>query len=51
VHFATHGFISGAHPEVSGIVLSLIDEKRQGARQALVRAILLGWIYRQGEPR
>ncbi len=27
IHFATHSFISSAHPEVSGIVLSLIDEK------------------------
>ena len=26
IHFATHSFISNAHPEVSGIVLSLIDE-------------------------
>ena len=26
VHFATHGFISTAHPELSGIVLSLFDE-------------------------
>ena len=25
IHFATHSFISNAHPEVSGIVLSLID--------------------------
>lgn len=27
VHFATHGLINNRHPELSGIVLSLIDEK------------------------
>src|SRR6185503_15519820 len=27
VHFATHGFLNSRHPELSGIVLSLIDEK------------------------
>jgi CHAT domain-containing protein/tetratricopeptide (TPR) repeat protein len=27
VHFATHGFLDGAHPERSGLVLSLVDEK------------------------
>jgi CHAT domain-containing protein/tetratricopeptide (TPR) repeat protein len=26
IHFATHSFISSAHPQVSGVVLSLIDE-------------------------
>lgn len=26
VHFATHGFLNSQHPELSGIVLSLIDE-------------------------
>ncbi|HWN99456.1 MAG TPA: CHAT domain-containing protein [Blastocatellia bacterium] len=29
VHFATHGLINNQHPELSGIVLSLIDEKGQ----------------------
>jgi CHAT domain-containing protein/lipoprotein NlpI len=29
VHFATHGIINNSHPELSGIVLSLIDEKGQ----------------------
>jgi CHAT domain-containing protein len=29
VHFATHGFLNSVHPELSGIVLSLIDEKGQ----------------------
>jgi CHAT domain-containing protein/Tfp pilus assembly protein PilF len=27
VHFATHGLINNKHPELSGIVLSLVDEK------------------------
>jgi CHAT domain-containing protein len=27
VHFATHGFIDDQHPELSGIVLSLVDEQ------------------------
>jgi len=26
VHFATHGFLDAVHPELSGIVLSLVDE-------------------------
>lgn len=26
VHFATHGFINNVHPELSGIVLSLVDQ-------------------------
>lgn len=29
VHFATHGFLNTAHPELSGIVLSLIDKNGQ----------------------
>lgn len=29
VHFATHGFLDNEHPELSGIVLSLIDERGQ----------------------
>ncbi|HSE19658.1 MAG TPA: CHAT domain-containing tetratricopeptide repeat protein [Pyrinomonadaceae bacterium] len=29
VHFATHGLINNSHPELSGIVLSLVDEKGQ----------------------
>jgi CHAT domain-containing protein/tetratricopeptide (TPR) repeat protein len=29
VHFATHGFLNSRHPELSGIVLSLIDENGQ----------------------
>ena len=27
VHFATHGFLDNVHPELSGLVLSLVDEK------------------------
>jgi CHAT domain-containing protein/tetratricopeptide (TPR) repeat protein len=27
IHFATHGFVSSTHPELSGIVLSLVNEK------------------------
>ena len=28
VHFATHGLLNSRHPELSGIVLSLVDERR-----------------------
>jgi CHAT domain-containing protein len=27
IHFATHGFLNSLHPELSGIVLSMVDEK------------------------
>ena len=27
VHFATHGLINSQHPELSGLVLSLMDEQ------------------------
>lgn len=27
IHFATHGFLDSVHPELSGIVFSMIDEK------------------------
>lgn len=27
IHFAAHGFLSNAHPKLSGIVLSLVDEQ------------------------
>jgi CHAT domain-containing protein/Tfp pilus assembly protein PilF len=27
VHFATHGFLDSLHPELSGLVLSMVDEK------------------------
>jgi CHAT domain-containing protein len=29
VHFATHGLLNSQHPELSGIVLSLVDEQGQ----------------------
>src|SRR4030095_7270733 len=29
VHFATHSLMNNQHPELSGIVLSLVDEKGQ----------------------
>jgi CHAT domain-containing protein len=31
VHFATHAFLDGRHPELSGIVLSLVDERGRPA--------------------
>src|SRR6185503_931698 len=37
VHFATHGFLNSRHPELSGIVLSLVDEKGQD-RNGFLRA-------------
>jgi CHAT domain-containing protein/Tfp pilus assembly protein PilF len=30
IHFASHSFINAAHPDLSGIVLSLIDRRGQG---------------------
>jgi CHAT domain-containing protein len=32
VHFATHGFFNAAHPDLSGIVLSLVDPEGRDAR-------------------
>lgn len=32
VHFATHGFFNAAHPDLSGIVLSLVDREGRDAR-------------------
>lgn len=29
LHFATHGLVSSAHPELSGLVLSLVDARQQ----------------------
>jgi len=29
IHFATHGFVDARHPEMSGLVLSLLNEKGQ----------------------
>lgn len=30
LHFATHGLLNSRHPELSGLVLSLVDEQGQG---------------------
>ncbi|MCC5644537.1 CHAT domain-containing protein [Nostoc sp. CHAB 5824] len=27
IHFATHGILNSKHPELSGVVLSLFDDK------------------------
>ncbi len=32
VHFATHGFLNSVHPELSGLVLSLVDHQGQETR-------------------
>ncbi|HYH85194.1 MAG TPA: CHAT domain-containing protein [Pyrinomonadaceae bacterium] len=37
VHFATHGFLNSEHPELSGIVLSMFDE-RGAAQDGFLRA-------------
>jgi CHAT domain-containing protein len=29
VHFATHGFLNSANPELSGLVLSMVDQQGQ----------------------
>jgi CHAT domain-containing protein len=36
VHFATHGFLNDEHPELSGVVLSLFDNKGQ-AQEGFLR--------------
>lgn len=36
IHFATHGFLNSASPELSGIVLSLVDE-RGASREGFLR--------------
>lgn len=36
VHFATHGVVSGEHPELSGVILSLVDAQG-GRRDGLLR--------------
>ena len=35
VHFATHGLLNSEHPELSGLVLSLVDEQGTPARRIL----------------
>ncbi|HKQ79176.1 MAG TPA: CHAT domain-containing tetratricopeptide repeat protein [Blastocatellia bacterium] len=37
VHFATHGLLNSRHPELSGIVLSLVDEQGR-AQEGFLRA-------------
>jgi CHAT domain-containing protein len=37
VHFATHALLSGEHPELSGIVLSLVDEQSRSRNRFLRR--------------
>jgi CHAT domain-containing protein len=37
IHFATHGFLNSLHPELSGIVLSMVDEKGN-AQDGFLRA-------------
>ena len=37
VHFATHGFLDSLHPELSGLVLSMVDEKGN-AQNGFLRA-------------
>ncbi len=37
IHFATHGLLNSRHPELSGIVLSLVDEEGR-AREGFLRA-------------
>lgn len=38
VHFATHGLLNSSHPELSGIVLSLVDNQGQ-PRQGFLRLV------------
>lgn len=52
IHFATHSFINNKHPELSGIVLSLIDENGQAqdkifsARMKfLISNFLPNWLF------
>lgn len=41
VHFATHGLLNSLHPELSGIVLSLVDQKGSEQRGFLAVADVL----------
>jgi CHAT domain-containing protein/Tfp pilus assembly protein PilF len=38
LHFATHGFLAASHPQYSGLVLSLVDERGQEQRGFLSAA-------------
>jgi CHAT domain-containing protein/Tfp pilus assembly protein PilF len=42
LHFATHGLLDSTHPELSGVLLSLVDEQGRPQPQGLLR---LGEIY------
>jgi CHAT domain-containing protein/Tfp pilus assembly protein PilF len=42
LHFATHGLLNAEQPELSGILLSLVDQQGQPQSQALLR---LGEVY------
>jgi CHAT domain-containing protein len=46
VHFATHGLLNSLHPELSGIVLSLVDEKGNEQRGFLAVADVLNMSLR-----
>ena len=46
VHFATHGLLNSLHPELSGIVLSLVDEKGKEQRGFLSVADVLNMSLR-----
>ncbi|WP_243147328.1 CHAT domain-containing protein [Scytonema sp. UIC 10036] len=45
LHFATHGFVNDANPELSGIVLSLVNEQGQDIRGYLRLADLFNLDY------
>jgi len=42
LHFATHGLLNSEHPETSGILFSMFDEKGNPQQQSLLR---LGEVY------
>ncbi|BAY65797.1 TPR repeat-containing protein [Calothrix brevissima NIES-22] len=45
LHFATHGFVNDANPELSGIVLSLVDQQGKDIRGYLRLADLFNLDY------
>jgi CHAT domain-containing protein/predicted negative regulator of RcsB-dependent stress response len=46
VHFATHGLLNSLHPELSGIILSLVDEKGNEQRGFLAVADVMNMSLR-----